>query len=83
MKPEVKFLAGLFIGALTAAGAAYFLTTPKGQELVSDLKKKIADLEHQLKTATASTKEELNSLLEKSKNLLAELEQKMNQYKEG
>lgn len=83
MKPESKFFAGLFLGALTAAGIAYFLTTPKGKEFVADLKSKIANLEEKLKTATASTKEELNSLLEKSKNVLAELEKKMSQYKDA
>jgi hypothetical protein len=83
MKPENKFLAGLFIGTLAAAGIAYFLTTPKGKEFVADLKSKIADLEEKLKNATASTKEELNSLLEKSKCVLAELEKKINEYKEA
>jgi hypothetical protein len=82
MKPESKFLAGLLVGSLAAAGIAYFLTTPKGKELVADLKTKVADLEEKLKNATATTKEELNDLLEKSKNILAELEKKMSQFKE-
>lgn len=83
MKLESKFLAGLLLGSLAAAGIAYFLTTPKGKQLIADLKEKVAGLEEQLKNASAATKEELNSLLEKSKSLLAELEKKMNQYKEA
>jgi ElaB/YqjD/DUF883 family membrane-anchored ribosome-binding protein len=83
MKPESKFLTGLFLGAITAAGLAYFLTTPKGKNFVADLKIKVADLEEKLKNATAATKDEISSLLEKSKTILAELEKKMSQYKES
>ncbi len=63
-----KFLGGLILGAAAGAAIALFLSSDKGKEVVAEAKTKLEDLGN-----------ELESLINKSKVKLDEMEAKISE----
>lgn len=69
MSDNSKFVSGLLLGALAGAALTAFLQSQKGQAFIDNLKMEAAD----------SAEESLQAMLDKAKQLVADLENKLQQ----
>lgn len=76
MSDNLKFIAGLVLGAVAGAALILYLNGEKGKELLTDLKEGAGKAEDGLKATFSEFDEAINNLLEKGKLLLQDLEQK-------
>jgi gas vesicle protein len=78
MSDNGKFVSGLFIGALAGAALTAFLQSEKGKEFIDGLKAEASDLKEEMGEKLNQSEESLQTLLDKAKKLVADLEAKLN-----
>ena len=79
MNNNQKFIAGLLLGAVAGAALALFLNSDKGKELISDVKEGADKMQDGLKDKLQEFDLAVNSLLEKGKAFVNDLENKAGQ----
>lgn len=78
MSENNKFISGLAVGAVVGAALVLFLQSDKGKELLSSLKADVDALREQVADATNDAEESLEILMQKAKELVTDLEKKIN-----
>ena len=76
MTTNQKFLAGLILGAAAGAAIALFLSSEKGQGVISDVKDTADKLGKDIKAKVDSIDEELDGLLQRGKDFVADIKNK-------
>ena len=71
-----KFIAGVFLGAVAGAAAAYFFQTEKGKEVLNEIKGAAKDAGRNFKSNFRNFEDEMNELLKKGKKFVNDLENK-------
>ena len=71
-----KFIAGLVLGAAAGAALTLFLQSPKGKEIISDIKDAANDAGSDFRTRMQQFDEEVAELLKKGKHFVEDLETK-------
>jgi len=79
MNNNQKFIAGLLLGAVAGAALALFLNSDKGKELINDVKEGADKMQDGLKDKLQEFDVAVNSLLEKGKAFVNDLENKAGQ----
>jgi|688.fasta_scaffold90060_4 gas vesicle protein len=77
MNDNHKFIAGLLLGALAGTALALYLNSEKGKQLLSDIQLNASGLKSDLDAGIDKVDESLQDMLNKARNLVAELEQKL------
>jgi gas vesicle protein len=77
MNDNHKFIAGLLLGALAGTALALYLNSEKGKQLLSDIQLNTSGLKSDLDAGIDKVDESLQDMLNKARNLVAELEQKL------
>ena len=76
-----KFITGLLLGAVAGTAVAIYLNSDKGKQLLTDLKFDAEDIKDQMKVGIDGVDESLHQLLTKAKQMVADLEQKLEDAK--
>jgi gas vesicle protein len=76
MNNNQKFLAGVILGAAAGAALALFFNSDKVKEVLANAKDAANKLGNDIKDKMQNLDEELNSLIEKGKSFVADLEKK-------
>jgi len=77
MTTNQKFLAGIILGAAAGTALALFFSSDKGKEVLADAKEKASELGEDIKSHLDTAEEKLNSLVQKGREFVADLEQKV------
>ncbi|MBA4258917.1 MAG: hypothetical protein C0446_07120 [Chitinophaga sp.] len=78
MSENSKFISGLLLGALAGTALALYLNSEKGKELIANLNIEADHLKEDMHEGYDTAKEGVDELLTKARNLVKELEQKIN-----
>jgi gas vesicle protein len=77
MNDNHKFIAGLLLGALAGTALALYLNSEKGKQLLNDIQLNASVLKSDIDAGIDKVDESLQDMLNKARNLVAELEQKL------
>jgi gas vesicle protein len=71
-----KFITGLLLGAAAGAAVALFVSSDKGKKTLAKAKDAVDDLANNIKDKADCFEEQINSLVEKGKSLVTDLQAK-------
>ena len=77
MTTNQKFLAGIILGAAAGTALALFFSSDKGKEVLADAKDTAEKLGEDIKSHLEVAEDKLNGLVQKGKEFVADLEQKV------
>ncbi len=77
MTDSQKFIAGVILGAAAGAAITVFLNSDKGKEILADVKEIAQDTSENLRTRLDGIEKEVKSLLQKSKQFIENVEQRL------
>ena len=77
MNDNHKFNAGLLLGALVGAALVLYLNCEKGKQLLSDIQSDATTLKSDIDAGIDKVDESLQDMLSKARNLVTELEKKL------
>ncbi|MDP1845053.1 MAG: hypothetical protein Q8K64_16690 [Sediminibacterium sp.] len=77
MNNNHQFVAGLLLGALAGTALALYLNSDKGKQFLADFELDTANLKQDVNEHLDEAHESLQDVLAKAKQLVADLEQKM------
>lgn len=72
-----KLILGIILGAAAGTLATWYLTSEKGQELLSDVKDTARDVQGSIKDKLGSFEKEVTDLLNRGKKFVQDLEGKV------